>query len=588
VLSAIAARIPETTDITPRDISRCLYGMQNMSSSSKSVREMLLALAVKLEAYGEGSITQIVEEEAQAFVGDKKPFVHSMTAAEASRAFYGLKNMDSNHRDVRAVLTALEPAVKYPAVPFTAAGIAEGMYGLQCMDLRFSVVRDVLNAFATQIGECKEDFSSTHIARCLFGVQNMGSGTFEMRRFLNALTKKICDSSHHLADRDFNDIFVGIQRMKSADREVRYLISSLSSKVKTCPDNLSSWSIASMLNSIQGCSTDHYEVSEFAEVIANKLEHYKGPSFTADELSRCMSGMVAIMPGSAASRRLCRIFASIVDRFEGTLTFSEISTVVGGLQSLSVNEDVESLIEALGRLIRRSISSIQSEKLGFPNSANLIDTADEVLCADDLGSLLSGFQNLNSSSAAVRSLLSSIKLCVHRLSDILTGETLIRAAFGLRAMHSDHEDVREIFSILAEHVRNTTYGYVSASDILYAVSCCRELKSCKEVDDYITSLASKLNQCIESCTSDAISEAFVGLNKQNLNPSTKMMLMALAQKMRNSLDKFEERHTVMISAGLQSMIAEDALVSNEVLDILEILRNQTNKDNATNEGDMIP
>ena len=207
IKSSLERKVP----FTAIDISRMLYGLQNLSSDTTEVRDMLPVLV------------NVVNN------CDK-----NFTAQAVGNALYGLQGMNSEHPQVRSLLVVLTDKVNACDEPLTAQNVSNALYGLQGMSSEHREVRALLVVLTDKIKACDEPLTAQHVGNALYGLQGMNSDHPEVQKLLGALTSKVEACDEPLTVQNACNALYGLQGFDVDNESVRALLAALKDKVKIC------------------------------------------------------------------------------------------------------------------------------------------------------------------------------------------------------------------------------------------------------------------------------------------------------------------------------------------------------------------
>ena len=135
--------------------------------------------------------------------------------------------MDSSTKEVRDVLSALAIKIKESYCELNSQAIGNTLYGLKNMSSRSEAVKAVLSALATKIEKSTCELNNRNIGNALYGLQNMDSSAKEVKAVLSALATKIEESDCELDGQDIGNALYGLQNMDSSTKEVKAVLLAL-------------------------------------------------------------------------------------------------------------------------------------------------------------------------------------------------------------------------------------------------------------------------------------------------------------------------------------------------------------------------
>lgn len=240
--------------LSAQAVGNCFYGLQGMSSEIPEVRNVLRALAKKVnemplapsigvssdqsEHSSTSSNTQINQTQSgqssqsgqsghsddstpritrQEHMDEESRFRSSaveymLSGQNIGNALWGLRNTTSEHEEVREALAALAVKISQSNAELNGQNIGNALYSLHSMDGEASEVRAVLGALAHKIVVSTQPLSGLDIGMSLFGLRSMDAEIPEVRVILAALIVKIRASDCQLKLRDLSMAIIGEER----------------------------------------------------------------------------------------------------------------------------------------------------------------------------------------------------------------------------------------------------------------------------------------------------------------------------------------------------------------------------------------
>jgi hypothetical protein len=210
-----------------QSLSNALYGLQSMSSECSEVRQILSVLVSGITTTPQGSLSkQTVTEGIE------------LTEQGISNCMSGLRNMSSDHVEVRQLLAALTVLIFRASKSVTLSGksLAGCLLGLQRMSDAHQEVRAVIQVIGWMVSDSpKLVVNGEELANILFGMQGLDSGRKEVQRLVGDVAARIrlslgqsfVSTKQILAFRDGHDLsraLYGMKSMSSENLEVRKLV----------------------------------------------------------------------------------------------------------------------------------------------------------------------------------------------------------------------------------------------------------------------------------------------------------------------------------------------------------------------------
>jgi hypothetical protein len=250
LLSSISKAFKMTPyPLSAQAVGNCFYGLQGMSSEIPEVREIIRALAVKVndmplapsaqklkfsndyDDCGDNSdIGKIVDDSNETSrdttttikikVGKKVSeegerfrspvFSYMMTGQNIGNALWGLRNTTSRHEEVREALAALSIKISQSYAELNGQDIGNALYSLHAMDGEAVEVRAVLRALAQKIVTSRQPLSGLDIGMSLFGLRSMDAEIPEVRAILGTLIVKIRSSDCEFKLKELSMAIIGV------------------------------------------------------------------------------------------------------------------------------------------------------------------------------------------------------------------------------------------------------------------------------------------------------------------------------------------------------------------------------------------
>jgi len=180
--------------LSAQGVGNAFYGLQGMSSEREGVRKVLSALTAKVRAMPSSSASS-----------SSSPTEIPLSGQNIGNALWGLRNMTSEHVEVRQALAALADRIKSSPAEMNGQNIGNALYSMHAMDDGKEEVRQVLAALALKLVQSTKPLSGLDLGMSLYGLRSMDSNTPEVRVLLGILVHKIRQTeSMQLQHRDLS------------------------------------------------------------------------------------------------------------------------------------------------------------------------------------------------------------------------------------------------------------------------------------------------------------------------------------------------------------------------------------------------
>ena len=129
----------------------------------------------------------------------------------SGNALWGLRNMSSEHVEVREVMAALLPHIERSSALLSGQNFGNALYAFNRMSDAFEEVRAILAALAFKLFRSSAELSGLDIGMALFGMRGMdASSTPEVQVLLGILLHKIRSGNHTLQLSELSLAIVGL------------------------------------------------------------------------------------------------------------------------------------------------------------------------------------------------------------------------------------------------------------------------------------------------------------------------------------------------------------------------------------------
>lgn len=594
LVAAIAFKIPELEDaMKAQELGNAIYGLQNMSSEARPVREVMFALSSQLTKYvnqfDEEADEEVSDEDEDEDFGDVLLDVNrvskfSLSAQEISNALYGLRNMSDSHRDTKNMLSAILPVLRNPTTTFSSQAVGNALYGLQSMSANSKEVRRVVDALAEQIAKCKEPLNAQALGNALYGLKSMDSSSAEVKRLLLAIAEKIRLSENRLrlSGQSIGNALYGLKNMSSDVYEVREtllvltnavekssalmnaqaignamyglssmtsecdavvrLVRALSEKVSTCPEKLSAQAVSNALYGMQNLSSSLPEVQHLLSALASKIYECEEP-MNDQCVGNALYGLksVSMADGSAVREVVAALahyfyYSSIAYTSDGKLVGSCLIKLDAGDKSSNSNRYLSSTYN-----LHKKASSNEEVRGVIPLSGKVI------------GMALYGLRGMSSEYIEAKALLAVMLPSIVVTTKKLDGQFIGNSLYGLQQMSCQSEEVKKLMIFLIAKMGIGDIGILSGHEISNALYGCRSMETCDETESFINALAPHMRECSDVFSPLAISECFVGMQNMKFGGGVEALFDILNERIDKCLDPFEMDHIAMVCYAFKSL-----------------------------------
>lgn len=372
ILRVLAPRFKKCeTNLTCHEVAAAVVGLQGMSSNHMEVIDIIKAVT---PLFMEVIATPVVTKGIKAVVTQEKKDLESdpqsaaprvLDALDVKYVLSGLRRMNSDSEDVRALLKALGPHLLASTQALNSYQLEYAFGGIRELSSSRSEVRAVLKILTRKVLMCRQVLSSQCVGAILSSLVRMSSDSKEVRELLSALpplvkrskkpfTLKIlvdglnslqACSSDHAEVSDLITIYItkiaqlecsfdvnsvgrileGMQEMNSACSEVRDLLRALLPKMKDCDVFKSGDSVSYAMFGLQGMSSEHKEVMDLLTVLTGKITGYTGP-MSADNIGHALYGLQSLREAPETLLLVDWLHVKLEDMMQRTNQFDDVST----------------------------------------------------------------------------------------------------------------------------------------------------------------------------------------------------------------------------------------------------------------------
>jgi hypothetical protein len=281
-------------------------------------------------------------------------------------------------------------------------------------------------------------------------------------------------------------------------------------------DTLKPSSVANILFSLQGMSSEWLEVTALLRALLKKIVRHD-EQYIASQIRMAFFGLQGMSSHHEDVRNILWALEHKLDQCTDSFSSFNISRTIYGLQGMSSRwPEVRKILTAL-------VPRINS----CPQTHEFTST--------DTAMTLFGLQKMSSDRDEVRDVLRALAPLIERNTEVMTPEQVGDALFGMQGMKVEHEEVQEVLRLLAPKVVNST-GQYSAEAIAKALSGLRNMNSAPQyVAQILEALTARLRDCEGNIGALQITRMLRGLsNMGSDSQAIRDFLAALVAKLESS------------------------------------------------------
>jgi hypothetical protein len=333
------------------EISTSLHALHGLTSNSTEVRALLDYFCEQLKQSGLLSPEQI------------------------GMALYGMKNMSTDHAEVRSIVSVLAVKVSETTGEFTPGCISMSLRGLHNMCSQYSEVVEIMDALAPKVRTCSEQFTGPQIGDSFKGLSSMRSRDACTLQIIDALNKKSVNLST-VSGHDIVNILSGLKSFGGEPISVRKALSQLHPMLKTARPKMTPKTICSSFecmsnfdNSCEGAirivgtlveaATDHQDSEWSASMVSDALRGLRCMDFKSPVV---LSALVALTyqlarsTGELSIKRAALIVEPLAKRNK-SIHYPEVrkllAVIAGKLTSGSPEAGGSTIVLALHSLLEK-------------------------------------------------------------------------------------------------------------------------------------------------------------------------------------------------------------------------------------------
>ncbi len=415
--------------VSDREISMALFGLQKMSKGGPEVRRVIKYISSLLQHHGNGNFeakrlgfcltgismlsSDIPEVEDLINELSKKCAVAtgSVSSQELSMILHGMTNMDSDKPSIRKLLKLLLPIINNVDKMSTSNDIASGLSGLQKLHANNKDVTNFVRAIISLLKRSSVKLTRPYdVSVTLYGLQGLGTQSSESRELINEYLKLFQGVNSEFSPRELAMSIYGLKNCDSNCKETFLLLEMMKQHVSRFKGTLSSQDVATIIYSLQ------------------RMRSWSDP--------RVLSFIKEIVPH--------------IKNAKGSFNPKGMSMAINGLQGLSSNhEEVRELVSGLNIMLLRSYE-------------DHVSRSNEYYFEDfhQVSSALRGLSNLNSNYDEIKELITILTNILttnmtrqsRRSSDKININRIAYSSIGIRNLHPSLKETKAIINLLSSKI----------------------------------------------------------------------------------------------------------------------------------------
>lgn len=450
-----------------------------------------------------------------------------------------------NGPHIRKISDALQSKTEV----FSSNLISNALYALKPLKCSHPQVPALIVTLTAKILENKDIFRAQHVGRALYGFKGFNSDNMYVKSLVSAITEKVKQCPEEFNAQEVGNSLYGMANMKSNCTEVIELIKALTIKVKESQEPLRAQEIGNALYGMRFMDSKQKEVLELVKVLAQKIEQ-SPHSFDGQAIGNSLTGLFNMSSSYHEVRYLLKVLTAKIDNCYDNITPQSFANALYGLSNMS-SQQVE---------VRMLVKSLTDKlKLFNSKSKSIRDLRDD---------------GLN-----------------------FTPQGISSAIYGLKDMHSKHEEVVEIIDQLLpiiERTRVNSSGNSSSSNFSFEPQHIKymligmQYKTTNKIP--IRKLLSQINKCFLSCNGVYTAESLRLYMKPLImfnfsHPEVKEFCSILTSKLREvvSHEVFAPYDISEMLSRLSHSCSNHTEVKALISVICQIIENQ-NADALRNSG----
>ena len=375
--------------VSDREISMALFGMQKMSKGGPEVRRVLKYIGSLLQHHNNGQfeakrlgfcltgITCLSSDipEVDEIINElsKKSTIATgnVSSQELSMILHGITNMDSDKQSIRKLLKSLVSIINNVDKMTAPGDVSSGLSGLQKLHSNNKDVTNFIRAIINLLKRSEVKFTRPYeVSTTLYGLQGLGTQSNESRELINEYMKLFDGVKGEFSPRELAMSIYGLKNCDSNCKETFLLLDMMKHHVSQFKGTLSSQDVATIIYSLQRMrSWSDPRVLSFIREIAPHIRAAKG-TFNPKGLSMAVNGLQGLSSShdevrelvSSLNVMLLRSYEDHISRsnqyyFED---FHQVSSALRGLSNLkSDSNEIKELLTILTNILTTSIARLQ-------------------------------------------------------------------------------------------------------------------------------------------------------------------------------------------------------------------------------------
>lgn len=636
----------------PQEIAQVLYGMRFMSMRQRGVQDLVLLVIERLKSckqefngpaianclYGLQNLPSSTASTSQNSLINRllrainRKIRHSravLNSQEISNSLFGLRNMDVAHTPamlevIESMAQRVEETSRSPAgLQFTSQGIASSFNALQGCTSDKPAVLAMVRALLPHL-RATPTIDQIGIGSCAMGLRSMNGDSQDVRDVLEVLAEKIegrVDMT--LSEQTIASAFSGLRNFNDSLPVLRRFVAALNGKLElflaTKTNRLSPGSIGNILHGMRRMSGENQEIRRTMALMARAIEAHsdlqQGASatgttalspvpFLAIDLGKCIYGfnsMSAVTVDSSDMRTLLRLLAQHWEKVPAdSFNVRDVSQALFGMRGMSSNNDVPEIRHLMRLLVRQaqeltarghcfnaqstSMSMLGVQKCSASDPQHGQEVCDLLAAlgskhmgtidSQSVGNCLYAMSRMTSEDGQVRAFLNSLVAQMRAATSLdYSSQEMANAFYGLQSMNSEHPEVVSVLRELAVGLAKLKESFTSQGmgNALTGFQTMSTVDS-PVVVETLGLFADKIDSMAEPMAPLDIANAVYGLQACTAeSEEVRAVLSALTAKIKEAPGTFSARDISYCLTGLSSMEHQFQLNIPEVADMVSEL-----------------
>lgn len=373
VLALLRAITPSMTQRALRQKNLNVMGIEGKKSKENEDEKESIETAVVEEIQeskesNEGKeievITKITDDQGEV-KKDKVELERRLDAQGVKNVFRGMRRMNSDSSEVRALLKVLGPRLLRSSQTMNVLQLRAAFSGMRGLEGIKIEVRPLVATLVKKVKQCKQIFSplcvgtslasmvrlssdkyevrylAASLVRCvdlcqkpltaklmgdaMFGLQLMSSDHAEVALLIKSVTVKVSECLGVFDDEDICHVLCGLREMNSHTAEVPPLVRALTSKMVRFTEFKTSKELSDSIFGLQGMTTDCPDFTALLAFLTPKIVQFKDP-FQPEEIIRALYGLQGVRTGENSVQLMDWLFTKLEGARETSLDFEKLST----------------------------------------------------------------------------------------------------------------------------------------------------------------------------------------------------------------------------------------------------------------------